>query len=65
MEQQATNDRSQRAYAYSTIFYYALMREDLYKQRQTEQVIEKLKDLDYIIDEISIYLLENEKVFLC
>jgi len=65
MEQQAPNTPAQRAYAYSTLFYYTLVREDLYKQRQTKHVLSKLKDLDFIIDEIAIYLLENDRIFLC
>ena len=62
---QVTHNKSKQAYTYTTLVHYTFVRATLVGQPRTKELKEKIKELDFIIDEVSIYLLENEKLFVC
>lgn len=62
---QVNHTKSKQVYAYTTLVHYTFVRSTLIGQPRTKELMEKIKELDFIIDEVSIYLLENDKLFVC
>ena len=50
---------------YSTIVMYTMITAGLKTQRPTPALLKQIKSLDFVIDELTNYSLENSKFFEC